>query len=192
QMLADALLVVAIAFCTALLGEGLTWVMVYRHDEYKRLKSEMEKRQKKLDKKKETVVGDDSKTGKRKIEREEEKLKTTNRDFSMFKMKSMFAIGLVFTALLSTFSSIFEGKVVAKLPFVPFSMIQGFSHRSLTGDDYTDCSFIFLYILCTMTIRTNLQKLLGVAPSRAMAKQQGGGFFTPPAAASNSQFSYLK
>ena len=47
----------------------------------------------------------------------------------------------------------FEGRVVAKLPFVPIGLFQGLSHRGLTGDDYTECSFIFLYILCTMSIR---------------------------------------
>jgi hypothetical protein len=47
----------------------------------------------------------------------------------------------------------FDGKIVAKLPFVPISFLQGISHRNLPGTDYTDCSFIFLYILCTMAIR---------------------------------------
>uniref|UniRef100_A0AAZ1XH33 Calcium load-activated calcium channel n=1 Tax=Oreochromis aureus TaxID=47969 RepID=A0AAZ1XH33_OREAU len=64
-------------------------------------------------------------------------------------MKSMFTIGFCFTALMG----IFDGRVVAKLPFVPLSYIQGLSHRNLLGEDYTDCSFIFLYILCTMSIR---------------------------------------
>ena len=47
----------------------------------------------------------------------------------------------------------FDGRVVAKLPFVPHSWIQGLSHRNLMGTDFTDCSFIFLYILCTMSVR---------------------------------------
>jgi hypothetical protein len=47
----------------------------------------------------------------------------------------------------------FDGRIVARLPFVPISWIQGLSHRNLPGDDYTECSFIFLYILCTMSIR---------------------------------------
>lgn len=80
-------------------------------------------------------------TAKRKIDREEERLKATNRDMSMFKMKSMLAIGFAFTALLSTFSSIFEGRVVAKLPFTPISWIQGFSHR------YNFCFTLYLSIL---------------------------------------------
>ncbi|KAF7640229.1 Phenylalanine--tRNA ligase beta subunit [Meloidogyne graminicola] len=175
-MYSDALLIIFIALFTALLGEGLTWLLVYRSEEYKRLKYAMERKTKKLEKK-----GNNwgfSKTTKRKIEREEERLKSTNRDLSMFRMKSMMAIGFVFTTLLSTFSSIFEGRVVAKLPFEPISWVQGLSHRNLVGEDYTDCSFIFLYILCTMTLRQNLQKMLGFAPSRALSRQnQGGGFF---------------
>ena len=47
----------------------------------------------------------------------------------------------------------FDGRVVAKLPFEPFSLLRGISHRNLMGSDATDCSFIFLYILCTMSIR---------------------------------------
>lgn len=47
----------------------------------------------------------------------------------------------------------FDGRIVAKLPFVPIPLLQGLSHRNIRGDDYTDCSFIFFYILCTMSIR---------------------------------------
>lgn len=176
-MLADCLLIVFISVCTALLGEGLTWLLVYRTEKYKKLKAEVEKQSKKLEKQKESEAADRSQ--KKKIERQEERLKNNNRDLSMVKMKSMFAIGFAFTSLLSMFNSIFDGRVVAKLPFVPISFLQGISHRNLAGEDYTDCSFIFLYILCTMSIRQNIQKMLGLAPSRAASKQ-GGGFFTPP------------
>uniref|UniRef100_A0A915BCB3 Calcium load-activated calcium channel n=2 Tax=Ascarididae TaxID=6250 RepID=A0A915BCB3_PARUN len=189
-MYSDCVLIIFIAICTALVGEALTYVLVYRSDQYKRLKNEMERKTKKLERKKETTAEAD-RTAKRKIEREEERLKATNRDMSMFKMKSMLAIGFAFTALLSTFSSIFEGRVVAKLPFTPISWIQGLSHRNLIGDDYTDCSFIFLYILCTMTIRQNLQKALGFAPSRAMNRQSQPNLFGAPSNAT-SNFSYLR
>lgn len=47
----------------------------------------------------------------------------------------------------------FDGRVVARLPFTPIPWVQGLSHRNLPGDNYTECSFIFLYILCTMSIR---------------------------------------
>lgn len=106
-----------------------------------------------MEKRKEAHGDSLDKQQKKKIEREEERLKNNNRDLALVKMKSMFAIGFAFTALLSMFNSIFDGRVVAKLPFVPISWIQGLSHRNLPGDDYTECSFIFLYILCTMSIR---------------------------------------
>ncbi|XP_037105471.1 calcium load-activated calcium channel isoform X2 [Syngnathus acus] len=182
-MFADTILIVFISVCTALLAEGITWVLVYRTDKYKRLKAEVEKQSKQLEKKKETITESAGRQQKKKIERQEEKLKNNNRDLSMVRMKSMFAVGFCFTALMGMFNSIFDGRVVAKLPFVPLSYIQGLSHRNLLGEDYTDCSFIFLYILCTMSIRQNIQKMLGLAPSRAATKQAGGFLGPPPQAA---------
>ncbi|XP_050819356.1 calcium load-activated calcium channel isoform X2 [Gopherus flavomarginatus] len=164
-MFADTVLIVFISVCTALLAEGITWVLVYRTEKYKRLKAEVEKQSKKLEKKKETITESAGRQQKKKIERQEEKLKNNNRDLSMVRMKSMFAIGFCFTALMGMFNSIFDGRVVAKLPFIPLSYIQGLSHRNLLGEDYTDCSFIFLYILCTMSIRQ-----ISVASSSGGAK----------------------
>nr|CAD7589086.1 unnamed protein product [Timema genevievae] len=156
---------------------GLTWLMVYRTEKYQKLKAEVEKQ---MEKRKEAHGDSLDKQHKKKIEREEEKLKNNNRDLSFVKMKSMFAIGFAFTALLSMFNSIFDGRVVARLPFIPISWIQGLSHRNLPGDDYSECSFIFLYILCTMAIRQNIQKMLGFAPSRTASKQSGSIFGPPP------------
>ncbi|XP_030893445.1 calcium load-activated calcium channel isoform X3 [Leptonychotes weddellii] len=105
-MFADTLLIVFISVCTALLAEGITWVLVYRTDKYKRLKAEVEKQSKKLEKKKETITESAGRQQKKKIERQEEKLKNNNRDLSMVRMKSMFAIGFCFTALMGMFNSI--------------------------------------------------------------------------------------
>ena len=58
-----------------------------------------------MEKIKETHVDSLDKQHKKKIEREEEKLKNNNRDLNMVKMKSMFAIGFAFTALLGMFNS---------------------------------------------------------------------------------------
>uniref|UniRef100_A0A8C5KID4 Calcium load-activated calcium channel n=1 Tax=Jaculus jaculus TaxID=51337 RepID=A0A8C5KID4_JACJA len=139
-MFADTLLIVFISVCTALLAEGITWVLVYRTDKYKRLKAEVEKQSKKLEKKKETITESAGRQQKKKIERQEEKLKNNNRDLSMVRMKSMFAIGFCFTALMGMFNSI---------------------------------------SVLTMFFSQNIQKILGLAPSRAATKQ-AGGFLGPP------------
>lgn len=177
-MLADTLLIVTVSLCTALLGEALTWLLVYRSEKYRKLKAEVERQSKRLERKKGGLSDTADQQQKKKIGREEERLKVNSRELSMVKMKSMMVIGFTFTALLSVFSSIFDGQVVAQLPFEPFAFIRGLSHRNLPGNNNRHCSFIFLYVLCTMCIRQNVQKMLGLAPSRSASKQ--GGFFQQP------------
>lgn len=50
-MYSDCLLIIFIATCTAVIGEALTYVLVYRSEHYKRLKNEMERKTKKLERK---------------------------------------------------------------------------------------------------------------------------------------------
>ncbi|KRX47103.1 Transmembrane and coiled-coil domains protein 1 [Trichinella nativa] len=177
-----SLLTVFISLFTAAVGEALTYALVYRSEQYKRMKAEIDRQAKRLERKKDQG-NEIERSNKRKLEKQEERLKVSNRDLSQFKMRSMFAIGLAFTALLTTFSSIFEGITIAKLPFEPIPFMRGISHRNLPGDNFKECSFIFLYVMSAMSIRQSLQKVLGFAPSRAMAKQSQVGFgalFQPP------------
>lgn len=64
-----------------------------------------------VEKRKETLGDSLDKQHKKKIERDEEKLKNNNRDLSLVKMKSMLATGFAFTALLSMFNSMY-GSIV--------------------------------------------------------------------------------
>ncbi|VDK30647.1 unnamed protein product [Dibothriocephalus latus] len=138
----------------------LSWLLVYRTEKYKKLQAEVDKQTKRLEKQRDSTMETNiDKATKKRLEKQEEKLKNFNRDLSLVKMKSMFAIGVIFTALFSVFNHTFDGRVVARLPFVPISWLQNLSHRNLPGTDYTDCSFIFLYILCTMSIRQVIFKI---------------------------------
>lgn len=85
----DALLIVAISLFTAFLGEGVTYLLVYRTEKYLKLKNEIERQTKKLEKRKEIIGEAMDKQQKKKIDRDEERLKNNNRDLSMVKMKSM-------------------------------------------------------------------------------------------------------
>lgn len=59
-----------------------------------------------VDKKKETVTDISRQPGhKKKIEKEEERLKSEKRDLSYVKMQSMFVIGFIFTSLMGMFNS---------------------------------------------------------------------------------------
>ena len=43
--------------------------------------------------------------------------------------------------------------------------------RGLPGELMTECSVVFLYMLCSMSIKPNLQKVLGHAPPKATMPQ---------------------
>ena len=58
----------------------------------------------------------------------------------------------------------FYGIVFAKLPFIPFRLISGLTHWGLDGDDYTECSFIFIYILTGMIFKFNIEKIFDLKP----------------------------
>ena len=42
----------------------------------------------------------------------------------------------------------FYGLIVGKLPFVPFSFVSSMSHRGIDGEDYSQVSLLFIFILC--------------------------------------------
>lgn len=173
----DSLTVVGISFCTAVVCEAISWLLIYRTSSYKSLKSTIDKASKKLETMKTTdaLLKKNSKT--KKIDRVETSLKESSRDLSMFKFKSGGVVALVLFMVFGLLNSLFEGKPVAKVPFVPISLVQKMSHRGLPGHDMTDCSMAFLYFLCSISIRTNLQKFLGFAPPRGAA---GSGLFPMP------------
>ncbi|KAL3533973.1 hypothetical protein ACH5RR_007494 [Cinchona calisaya] len=180
----DCLTVVGISIFTAVVCEAISWVLIYRTSSYKSLKSTIDKASKKLETMKTTapngaaaeIYSKKSKT--KKIDRVETSLKESSRDLSLFKLKSGGVVAVVLFMVFGFLNSLFEGKTVAKLPFVPFKIVQKMSHRGLSGDDMTDCSMAFLYFLCSISIRTNLQKFLGFSPPRGAAA--GGGLFPIP------------
>jgi hypothetical protein len=63
--------------------------------------------------------------------------------------------------------------VVAKLPFEPISFVRGITHRNIVGNDYTDCSMIFVYILSNVSLRPIIQKLFGFSGPRVSMQNQG-------------------
>lgn len=175
----DSLTVVAISIFTAVICEAISWLLIYRTSSYKSLKSSIDKASKKLETMKTpngtSELSKKSKT--KKIDRVETSLKESSRDLSLFKFKSGAVVAVVLFMVFGLLNTLFEGKPVAKLPFVPLRIVQKMSHRGLSGDDMTDCSMAFLYFLCSISIRTNLQKFLGFSPPRGAA---GAGFFPMP------------
>ncbi|PIA49593.1 hypothetical protein AQUCO_01300404v1 [Aquilegia coerulea] len=174
----DSLIVVFISICTAFLCEGISWILIYRTSSYKSLRSSIDKASKKLETMKTVSETTTKKTKtKKKIDRVESSLKESTRDLSLSKFKSGAVVAVVLFVVFGLLNSLFEGKSVAKLPFSPAALVQKMSHRGIPGDDITDCSMAFLYFLCSISIRTNLQKFLGFSPPRGSAN---AGLFPMP------------
>ncbi|PNT74218.1 calcium load-activated calcium channel [Brachypodium distachyon] len=185
----DSLSVVAISGATAVLCEAISWLLIYRTATYNSLRLSIERHSRKLDSMKSTSsggegassqpAGSSSSSRAKKMDRVETSLKDAARELSLAKLKSGAVVAAVLFVVFGLLNSLFEGRAVAKLPFAPVPLVQRMSHRGLPGTDPTDCAMVFLYFLCSMSIRTNLQKLLGFTPPRAAAAA-GGGLFPMP------------
>ncbi|EFJ31638.1 hypothetical protein SELMODRAFT_74617 [Selaginella moellendorffii] len=175
----DSLLILAIAFASACICEGISWLLIYRSSSYKALRYTIDRTSKKLETMKSGGGGAKKSSRTKKMDRFESSLKESSRDLSFFKFKSGAVVALVLLVVFGLLSSLFEGKPVAKLPFAPSPFIQKMTHRGLPGDDPTDCSMVFFYFLCSVSIRSNLQKLLGFAPPRGAAANAGMMFAAP-------------
>ncbi|EGG19239.1 hypothetical protein DFA_02024 [Cavenderia fasciculata] len=173
-MITDILFILGVSIASSLFSEGVSWLFVYRTESYKKAKINIDRLTEQVEKAKESESSKSSLLSKskgkdKKLERLEDSLKQANQQMTFSKMKSMFAVAISMISLFSYLNSLFNGVVVCKLPFEPIGFLQGLSHRNLAGTDMTDCSMTFLYVISSMTIRTNIQKILGTAPPKTSA-----------------------
>lgn len=168
----DGPVILAVSFAAAVLCEGLSWVLIYRTPSYKNTRASIDRMTKKVDViKGKTPAVVAQKSNKKKIDRFESSLKDANNSLFMSKIWVTLTLMMTLMLVFGLLNTLFDGKAVAKLPFKPLRIIQSVTHRGLPGEDSTDCSMAFLYMLCSISIRQNLQKLLGFAPPRGAPGQ---------------------
>jgi len=113
----------------------------------------------------------------KKLEMAKEEFSSNDKSLNWIKMKSNLFVLMGFSfVILSILSSTFDGVSVGKLPFHPFGIVTFMSHRNVPGNDMTDMSYIFFYVLCMATCRQNFQKIFGTSPPSGT-----GSFFPQPA-----------
>ncbi len=152
----------------------LEWFLVLRTEDYKEKMEKIETANQKIEDLKQKLIPkisdkEDTASIKKKQQKLEENLKEQkefvkklNTELSVSRLKSTVATAVVMIFSFGYLSSWFGGIVVGKIPFTPFGLVQGITHRGLSGEDYTDCSFLFVYVLTSMAMRSNLQKWLGI------------------------------
>jgi len=80
--------------------------------------------------------------------------------FSSFKSHAI--VGILMIAVINMIGTYFSGTVVAMLPFEPWGIITGITHRNITGTNYLESAYLFPYILVAFIWRGNLKKIFGI------------------------------
>eukprot|EP00386_Alphamonas_edax_P012855 GDKI01039883.1.p2 GENE.GDKI01039883.1~~GDKI01039883.1.p2 ORF type:complete len:187 (-),score=82.64 GDKI01039883.1:54-614(-) len=170
----DAFYIIAFAIAVSVLNEAISWYLVLRTPNYKRLKADVDRRAKKVHALKEELVPlVEKKKHEKKVKSEEDMLKQVQQEMQMMNMKAGVATLVIMLAGFSTFSSMFDGRVSLRLPFEPFGFFRNITHRGIPGEDYTEAGFTLVYALAAYAVRSNMQRILGT---------------TPPASASNNMW----
>jgi uncharacterized membrane protein (DUF106 family) len=97
----------------------------------------------------------------------------------MLKMKSTILVTIFMIVTMGSLGNYYQGVPVARLPFTPFSLLSSITHRGLVGDDYTECSYIFIYLLASYLFRTNIQRIFGFETASASSNNMMNPFGIP-------------
>ena len=172
----DTITILVFSIVTTSVAEFANYIMFYSKADYKKLVKEIDVYYEKIEKEKENPMKIKKKAGEDKSENEKQYAHKNKQLYAM-KMRSNVLVGLFFIVTISSLSNYFQGFPVARIPFVPFGIFSNVTHRGLIGEDYTECSYIFLYMITTFVYRTNIQKLFGFeGPKNA----QQNPFFEAP------------
>ncbi|XP_041000632.1 calcium load-activated calcium channel-like [Juglans microcarpa x Juglans regia] len=105
----DSLTVVAISFCTAIVCDAISWLLIYCINSYKS-RSSIDKATKKLEMMKTESSAKIAKKPKtKKMERVENSLKESSCDLSLFKFNSRAVVALVLFIVFGLLNSLFLG-----------------------------------------------------------------------------------
>ncbi len=101
--------VMCLAVCTTLISEALSWFFIYRTQEYKDLKREIDAQTRKIEKKKQELSENRAgKSTEKKVQQHEDKLKDLNQRMSKARMKSMLFIAVLMIVFISSLSSAYQ------------------------------------------------------------------------------------
>eukprot|EP00948_MAST-09A_sp_MAST-9A-sp1_P002390 g2390.t1 len=163
--------------------ECCAYYFVYRKDDYVRMTKSMDRLEEQLKRlESNTTTGQSAKEQKRDakkkkvLAKEQEELK---RDMLTAGLKVNVVSAVVVMGLLKLLTSYYWGQVMAIAPFTPFSIFTVTTHSGLEGEDYTELNIIFIYALCNMIFRTNIQMLLNTAPRRDLSANANNLFNVP-------------
>jgi hypothetical protein len=173
----DPFNIILIGLTAAVVTEVLAWAFVYRTSSYRRLKEELERTCRKLEAIKQGSSGgaaaaatSKAAKGNKKEKRIEDNLKSSSKEMGSARFRANIFTGLCMLFVYNLIISRWDGVVVGKLPFSPPWFLQTITHRSLGGNDATDCSAAFVFAMSFAFFKQNVSKALGFNLSRAATR----------------------
>lgn len=170
----DLLQIIALSAAATIATELFMWLWAYRKDSFRTLRVNLDKQARKLDdlRSQPHAPGWQGKAAKqKKVEKLDRSIKMMlTKELGPMKFKQSLLMGATLLLLFRYASGWYNGHVVAKLPFEPFSLLAKLAHRGIPTPSANDCSFAFIYALCQAGIRPNLTKLLDLGLTRRMVE----------------------
>jgi uncharacterized membrane protein (DUF106 family) len=119
----------------------------------------------------------------KKLKRIEDDYNEAVADITKRHTPSQVITSLIFVILYRVLSLEYEGKVVAVLPFQPWSIVRRMSLRTLNviefmadsdeskvSHGHQACAFLFVYVLSTMSVKFFVNKVVGAHPPKGADK----------------------
>ena len=156
--------VLATAVASSLACEALAWFFVHRKEDYQRLSVQFVSASKRYTKAKDLAV--DGKKDKKLVQLEKEFYRM-KREVMAWSQRCNMLTAVFHMATFFSLKASYDGVVLARLPFVPYSFATHATHRNIAGEDMRDCGIIFIYMLCSLALKPNIAKLLGLEPPRS-------------------------
>ncbi|KAJ1744223.1 hypothetical protein LPJ68_000283 [Coemansia sp. RSA 1086] len=156
----DFVLVLALSLLSSAVSEAVSFVLVYRKENFQRLKAKVLQTEARLEEEKAgaPVAG---KHRQRRIAGLESQLSDARRSAGSLQMRTTVVVGLVQVAAIYLIGSWFSGRVVATLPFEPVSMFRSLTHRGLPEDaPPSACSATFVFIIGGLAFKAALDRYL--------------------------------
>ena len=113
-----------------------------------------------------TLSSSQQKAQGRRLTSAEDQLKKLQQAVMWKKTRGTIFTGAFTMVCVAMLNSNFSGQVMARLPFIPFSMFRGATHYGIPGEDFRDASTTFMYMLCNLSIGQYVKRLLGLEGPR--------------------------
>ena len=164
----EGLYIVLLSLGMALLSEGISWLLVYRTDDYKTLKDKIAKGDRKLERAKDRLEDKLSKSREKKHDKVRENLKADKQAMHVTRLKATVVNAALMLLTYAIVTHLYDERVLARLPYEPISYVTRITNRGLEArpSDSREVSVTFIYILCSLCVRGNVQKFFGNGPPK--------------------------